>query len=94
MAEAANAAYLKAEVEPVLCQLFKVVLSAKPSDPVIDVLDHAYQVPMMIETLGQLIIGDQGEELKRLQQERERLRLEVSMRFLTKNRQKGQSLSE
>ena len=42
MAEAANAAYLKAEVEPVLCQLFKVVLSAKPSDPVIDVLDHAY----------------------------------------------------
>ena len=39
---------------------------------------------MMIETLGQLIIGDQGEELKRLQQERERLRLEVSMRFLTR----------
>ena len=84
MAEAANAAYLTAEVEPVLCQLFKVVLSAKPSDPVIDVLDHAYQVPMMIETLGQLILGDdQGEELKRLQQERERLRLEVSMRCLT-----------
>ena len=38
---------------------------------------------MMIETLGQLIIGDQGEDLKRLQQERERLRLEVSMRYLT-----------
>jgi hypothetical protein len=39
----------------------------------------------MIETLGQLILGDdQGEELKRLQQERERLRLEVSMRYLTR----------
>jgi hypothetical protein len=37
---------------------------------------------MMIETLEQLILGDQGEELKRLQQERERLRLEVSMRYL------------
>ena len=33
----------------------------------------------MIETLGQLILGDQGDELKTLQQERDRLRLEVSM---------------
>ena len=41
MAEAANAAYLKAEVEPVLCQLFKAVLSAKPSDPVYNVLNNA-----------------------------------------------------
>ena len=38
---------------------------------------------MMIETLGQLILGDQEEELKRLQLERERLRLEVSMIYLT-----------
>jgi len=38
---------------------------------------------MMIETLGQLILGDQGDELKTLQQERDRLRLEVSMIYLT-----------
>jgi len=42
MAEAANAAYLKAEVEPVLCQLFKAVLSAKPSDPVSYALDDTF----------------------------------------------------
>jgi hypothetical protein len=36
---------------------------------------------MMIETLGQLILSDQGDELKKLQQERDRLRLEVSMTY-------------
>ena len=65
-------------MEPILCQVFKLVLVDKPPDPVRKrFVIMSVQVPVILDILGRMIVREDAEEMERLREERDRLRMEV-----------------
>ena len=68
--EQENSAYLKDNVEDILCHLYAKLLMIKPPDPV-NRSKRQLQVPMLIDVLEEMI--NEEDDIKQLRKEREEL---------------------